>query len=958
MLIIAESALRRDEIQQGFPILLLQLVQDSSQPIPTRQAAALYFKNYVRRNWPQFEGEADKVAPADREQIKASIIDLLVTLPTNLQVQLEEAVSIISDNDFPDNWQNLIDVLVAKLSPTDFAVNNAVLGTAHSIFRRWRPQFRSNALFIEIKYVLERFQTPYLELFKRTDQLVDENTNNKAQLTILGNTLVLLTKIFYDLNCQDLPEFFEEHMDEFMSLLHKYLTYRSPLLVSDDDEAGPIEKLRASICEIAILYTQRDLEEFKMLPKFVETVWTLLTSTGPEPKYDLLISKAMSFLTIVVKMPGNKGLFSDPATLSQLCERVVIPNMTLRESDEELFEDDPIEYIRRDLEGADHETRRYAATQFVHGLMYHFREAVTNIISQHITHNLQEYARAPANNYRYKDSAIYLLTSIASQSEATARGLTATNDLVNVTEFFTQNVVSDLQNTNVHPILKVDAVKYLNTFRNQLTKEQLLAVFPLLVSAVTNANYVVQTYASIAIERILFLKRDGVMTFSQTDIRPYVEPLLKNLFALIESAETPEKLAENDYLMKAIMRVIITARGDAAPYASFIIQHLTAILSQISRNPSNPKFNHYVFEALGGLIRFITAQEPATLAEFENSLMGPFQMILGNDVAEFTPYVFQLLSQMLVLHRVDDLSDNYKVLLTPLLSPSLWEMRGNIPALTNLLQAFTARGPSLIISEGKLEPLFGVFQKLISSRLNDQYGFDLVQSITLNLPFNNVKPFLPAVLNLLMQRLQRSRTDKFTHCFVYFVFYLVCLEKEGMSADTIVETFDNIQPGIFGQILSAVVLPEVQRMHGRIERKVVAVGMAKLLTQSDRILSTGYVSLWTDVLTALLKFFILPQDLTQAVGARIEEEDAIADLDYEERGEGFQSSFAKLATAVAAPVDVSASVGDPKEFLARGLAAQSHKHPGQLGPLIQAHIASDLSGQLLAYMQSVGVGLE
>lgn len=41
----------------------------------------------------------------------------------------------------------------------------------------------------------------------------------------------------------------------------------------------------------------------------------------------------------------------------------------------------------------------------------------------------------------------------------------------------------------------------------QLTKEQLLAVLPLLIKHLTSENYVAYTYAAITIDRILFIKR-------------------------------------------------------------------------------------------------------------------------------------------------------------------------------------------------------------------------------------------------------------------------------------------------------------------------------------------------------------------------------------------------------------------------------------------------------------------
>jgi exportin-2 (importin alpha re-exporter) len=50
-------------------------------------------------------------------------------------------------------------------------------------------------------------------------------------------------------------------------------------------------------------------------------------------------------------------LFSDPATLKQISESIVIPNVRIRDEDEELFEMNHVEYIRRDVEGSDMDTR-------------------------------------------------------------------------------------------------------------------------------------------------------------------------------------------------------------------------------------------------------------------------------------------------------------------------------------------------------------------------------------------------------------------------------------------------------------------------------------------------------------------------------------------------------------------------------------------------------------------------
>jgi len=65
------------------------------------------------------------------------------------------------------------------------------------------------------------------------DALIASNQTNKDSLKILFDTLQLILKLYVDLNCQDIPEFFEDNLTSFMEIFHKYLTYNNPLLVTD-----------------------------------------------------------------------------------------------------------------------------------------------------------------------------------------------------------------------------------------------------------------------------------------------------------------------------------------------------------------------------------------------------------------------------------------------------------------------------------------------------------------------------------------------------------------------------------------------------------------------------------------------------------------------------------------------------------------------------------------------------
>lgn len=91
--------------------------------------------------------------------------------------------------------------------------------------------------------------------------------------------------------------------------------------------------------------------------------------------------------------------------------------------------------------------------------------------------------------------------------------------------------------------------------------------------------------------------------FSSEDVAPYARDLLTHLFRLIAKGETPEKIAENEWLMKCIMRILIVSRESTAAHAEFVLPELIKVTMEISKNPSNPRFSHYCFECMGAVIR-------------------------------------------------------------------------------------------------------------------------------------------------------------------------------------------------------------------------------------------------------------------------------------------------------------------------------------------------------------------
>lgn len=673
-------------------------------------------------------------------------------------------------------------------------VNNGVLQVAHSIFRRWRPLYRSDALFTEINHVLSKFSSPFLQLLQNVDQAVTQSQDNKTVLQQNFTTLSLMMKLFYDLSCQDLPPDFEENIGAISALFLKYLSYDNKLLHTDDEtEAGPQEFVKAGIFEALQLYAQKYEDAFgPHLSQFIQSSWQLLTTVGPDTKYDVLTSKALQFLTSVVKIRQHAEAFNNENVLGQVVENVVLPNLSLRESDVELFEDEPIEYIRRDLEGSDSDTRRRAATDFLRALMEQFESLTTEVVTRYINHYLSESTKNPSNNWKSKDTAVYLFSSIAAKGTTTAaKGVIATNSHVNVLEFFQNNIAGDLTGSEAHPLLKVDAIKYLYMFRSQLTKEQWQSAFPLLVNLLSSSNYVVYTYAAIAVERVLFMTDDQRQPFiSRETVVPLAKELLQHLFLLITKDVKPEKIQENEFLMKAVMRVLIVIRDGVVPIMDMVLKNLINITKVIRHNPSNPRFYYYHFESLGALVRFAA---PTHASQLEQALYDPFAEILATDVQEFQPYVFQLFAALLEANPSGSLSEYYLSLLAPVLTLDLYNSKGNIPALVRLLMAIIPRGVEQIVANKQLEAILIIFQKLISSKANEGYGFDLLECVVGSFPVAALEQYFVPMVQVILTRLSTSKTEVLGIRFARFYHFFSARDEKGLGADLFIRITDQVQ---------------------------------------------------------------------------------------------------------------------------------------------------------------------
>lgn len=389
---IAEQELKQAASLPGHDLSILQLISTDSTPLPIRQAAAIHFKNRVRYQWENFPVN-------DKETIRRHVVDLMCKVPSRIQDLISESIAWIAKSDYPDHWKTLLPELVSKFGTDNMTVLNGLLKTANSIFKTFRYVQRSDELYRIIIETLNGIQEPISILFSK----VSAEVKVKPEEIKLEN-LRLICRIFFSLNYQDLPEYFEDHLKPWMEEFAYFLAITNGG-AAPGDSPNALDQLQSAILSILDLYAVRDEEPFmEYLPTFTKLVWELLN--GASLRHDTLTVSSIQFLASLIEKPMHNHLFQAPETLKLILLQIVIPNLAFRESDMEKFEDDPADFMLTEVEGSNSESRRRKAQICLKALCKSFNETTVTLVQEHVAKLLSEYVVAPDAQWAKKDVAV------------------------------------------------------------------------------------------------------------------------------------------------------------------------------------------------------------------------------------------------------------------------------------------------------------------------------------------------------------------------------------------------------------------------------------------------------------------------------------------------------------------------------------------------------------------------
>ena len=301
----ATAALESFRSQTGYGIELLHVVNEATNPPHLRQQAAVQFKNLVRFSWcPAEDSEYVEISEAEKHEIRTHVVQIMMSAPPKVRVQVSEALTIISDTDFPERWPTLLPALVERMEgavenqQVDVNAMKGVLGTLDSVLKRFRGQYIDN-----IAKDLEYCQQVIGPLLRAAGLLTAQVVAGNGQDAVAVEDATLLLSVFYSLNSPGLTAEFEDHLNAWMDCIHKLVTLPAVAAQPQDaDEEAPVDACKAMACECLSLFMERNEEEFAgFLETFVESVWKQLVGVGQGVGQDRLAMAAIAFLTTVAK---------------------------------------------------------------------------------------------------------------------------------------------------------------------------------------------------------------------------------------------------------------------------------------------------------------------------------------------------------------------------------------------------------------------------------------------------------------------------------------------------------------------------------------------------------------------------------------------------------------------------------------------------------------------------------
>uniref|UniRef100_A0A452QS77 Importin 7 n=1 Tax=Ursus americanus TaxID=9643 RepID=A0A452QS77_URSAM len=542
--------------------------------LPVRQAGVIYLKNMITQYWPDRETAPGDISPytipeEDRHCIRENIVEAIIHSPELIRVQLTTCIHHIIKHDYPSRWTAIVDKIGFYLQSDNSACWLGILLCLYQLVKNYeykKPEERS-PLVAAMQHFLPVLKDRFIQLL--SDQS-DQSVLIQKQIFKIFYALVQYTLPLELINQQNLTEWIEI----LKTVVNRDVPNETLQVEEDDRPELPWWKCKKWALHILARLFERygspgnvskEYNEFaevflKAFAVGVQQVLLKVLYQYKEKQYmaPRVLQQTLNYINQGVShaltwknlKPHIQGIIQD----------VIFPLMCYTDADEELWQEDPYEYIRMKFDVFEDFISPTTAAQTLLFTACSKRKEVLQKTMGFCYQILTE----PNADPRKKDGALHMIGSLA---EILLKKKIYKDQM----EYMLQNHVFPLFSSELG-YMRARACWVLHYFCEVKFKsdQNLQTALELTRRClIDDREMPVKVEAAIALQ-VLISNQEKAKEY----ITPFIRPVMQALLHIIRETE-------NDDLTNVIQKMICEYSEEVTPIAVEMTQHLAMTFNQV-----------------------------------------------------------------------------------------------------------------------------------------------------------------------------------------------------------------------------------------------------------------------------------------------------------------------------------------------------------------------------------------
>ncbi|KAG2658417.1 hypothetical protein PVAP13_1KG222700 [Panicum virgatum] len=636
----AEASLNQFQYTPQHLVRLLQIIVDGSCDMAVRQVASIHFKNFIAKNWsPNDPDESPKVLESDKAMVRENILGFIVQVPPLLRAQLGESIKTIIHSDYPEQWPSLLHWVTHNLE-----LQNQIFGALYVLRVLARKyEFKSEDERIPLYHIVEETFPRLLSIFSKLVQIVNPPIE-------VADLIKLICKIFWSSIYLEIPKqlfdpnVFNAWMVLFINLLERPVPVEGQPIDPEIRKSWGWWKVKKwTIHILNRLYTRfgdlklQKLESKAFAQMFQKTYagkilachMQLLNAirTG-DYLPDRVINLVLQYLTNSVTKNSMYQMMQPQIDI--LLFEIIFPLMCFNDKDQNLWDEDPHEYVRKGYDIIeDLYSPRTAAMDFVSELVRKRGKNNLQKFIHFVVDIFRRYDEAPADlkPYRQKDGALLAIGTLCDKLKQTDPYKSELERML------VQHVFPEFSSRVGHLRAKYAHINFSdpNNFRQAMH---------CIVSGMRDPDLPVRVDSVFALRSFVEACKD------LDEIRPILPQLLDEFFKLMNEVE-------NEDLVFTLETIVDKFGEEMAPYALGLCQNLAAAFwrCMASSEADDEADDSGALAAVGCLRAISTILEsisslPHLFIQIEPTLLPIMRRMLTSDGQDVYEEVLEIVSYM------------------------------------------------------------------------------------------------------------------------------------------------------------------------------------------------------------------------------------------------------------------------------------------------------------------------